>query len=26
MPKKRYEMMGNPTVGDQILIDIKMTK
>jgi hypothetical protein len=26
MPKKRYEMMGNPAVGDQILIDIKMTK
>ena len=23
MPKRRYEMMGNPTVGDQILIDIK---
>ena len=26
MPKKRYEMMGNPAVGDQILIDIKMAK
>jgi hypothetical protein len=23
MPKRRYEMMGNPKVGDQLLIDIK---
>ena len=26
MPKKRYEIMGNPAVGDQMLIDIKITK
>ena len=26
MPKKRYEMMGSPRVGDHLLIDIKMTK
>jgi hypothetical protein len=26
MPKSRYETMGSPSVGDQILIDIKMTK
>jgi hypothetical protein len=23
MPKRRYEMMGNPKVGDQLLVDIK---
>jgi hypothetical protein len=23
MPKRRYEMMGNPKVGDQLLIDIR---
>jgi hypothetical protein len=26
MPKKRYEMMGSPRVGEHLLIDIKMTK
>lgn len=26
MPKRRYEMMGRPGVGDQLLIDIKKTK
>jgi hypothetical protein len=26
MPKKRYEMMGGPRVGDHLSIDIKMTK
>ena len=26
MPKSRYVTMGSPSVGDQILIDIKMTK
>jgi hypothetical protein len=26
MPKKRYELMGSPPVGDHLLIDIKMTK
>jgi hypothetical protein len=23
MPKRRYEIMGNPKVGDQLLIDIR---
>ena len=23
MPKRRYEMMGNPHVGDHLLVDIK---
>jgi hypothetical protein len=23
MPKRRYEIMGNPKVGDQLLVDIK---
>jgi hypothetical protein len=23
MPKRRYELMGNPKVGEQLLIDIK---
>lgn len=26
MPKRRYEMMGSPRVGDQLLIDVKVTK
>src|SRR5437899_13037031 len=26
MPKRRYQTMGSPMVGDQILIDIKVTK